>query len=173
MIRYTLWLSILVAVACAPTRPLSVQPSFPLFREYPVSQEELLKAASTGLRSPDLHFTLDLARSGSGTLMTHPRILGKKGLKQLAYRGKGRLRGIVLDAQVQIHIRIAPSYRRQGYSRATIELEYRVHISRLGDRRQWIQWISNGKLEEEVFEEIERNLSVSTALVLPCIRRRW
>jgi hypothetical protein len=81
-----------------------------------------------------------------------------KELRRLAYRGDPSLRGKPIHADLHIQLSVRPSYLRDDHSRITVQPVFLVYISRFRDRRQWIQWRSNGALEGELLENIEAQL---------------
>ncbi|MBA7595022.1 hypothetical protein ES703_01981 [subsurface metagenome] len=101
---------------------------------------------------------LDIRRTTPNSLITLQQTLSLKGLKALAYPGKPGLWGKALHADLHVLISIRPSYTRPDFRRVTIQPVFMVYISRWGDRRQWIQWRSNGTLEKELLSFIEADL---------------
>jgi len=106
----------------------------------------------------EAHLELDTRRTAPDSLITLRQILSLKDLKVLAYPGKPGLWGKALHADLQVLISIRLSYTSPDFSRVTIQPVFMVYISRWRDRRQWIQWRSNGMLEEELLSHIEADL---------------
>ncbi|UCH11184.1 MAG: hypothetical protein JSU61_04660 [Fidelibacterota bacterium] len=91
--------------------------------------------------------------------MTLHRPLSRKDLRKLAYPGKPSVKGRALYADLHVQMTIRSSYKEAGYSRVTIEPIFMVYISRWRDRRQWIQWRSNGVLEADLLSFMEAYLA--------------
>ncbi|MFB0517183.1 MAG: hypothetical protein ACETWG_11355 [Candidatus Neomarinimicrobiota bacterium] len=140
-------------------RPGGSAPSnLPYFQEFQVSAQLLADAAAKAVRSSSYDLELDTRRTTPNQLITLHRPLPKRGLKQLAYPGRPGIWGKMLHADLHVLVSIRLSYARPEYSRVTIQPVFLVYISRWRDRRQWIQWRSNGTLERELLSLIEAYL---------------
>ncbi len=148
----------LALLGCAH-RPLpAVHPALPRFQEFPVSAQTLAVAASQAVRRSSFGLELDQRDSSPTVMRTRSQMLTSKALKKLAWRGGSRLWGVVLGARLSVQLTIRPSYVVAGHSRITIQPDFRAYISRLGDQRQWIRWLSDGTLEGELFSSITTHL---------------
>ena len=143
---------------CAGRSPGEFATSLPEFREFQASPQALSDAAAKAVYSLSYGLELDTRRTSPDSLITLNQTLPLKGLKALAYPGKPGLWGKALYADLHVLISIRPSYTCSDYSRVIIQPVFMVYISRWGDRRQWIQWRSNGTLEKELLFYIEADL---------------
>ncbi|MQY63784.1 MAG: hypothetical protein GH143_05715 [Calditrichaeota bacterium] len=145
-------------LGCAGRSPGEPASSLPEFREFQASPQALSDAAARAVHSSGYGLELDIRRTTPNSLITLQQTLSLKGLKALAYPGKPGLWGKALHADLHVLISIRPSYTRPDFRRVTIQPVFMVYISRWGDRRQWIQWRSNGTLEKELLSFIEADL---------------
>lgn len=150
----------LALLGCAH-RPSGGMPSaLPRYQEFPVSTQALAAAAAQAVRSSRFGLELDVRATYPDIITTHSQSLDVKGLKALARRGDPGLWGVLLAARLTVRLVIRSSHVQAGYSRITIQPEFMAYISRLGDQRQWIRWVSNGDLEDELFAGIEAHLQL-------------
>jgi hypothetical protein len=152
-------LPIILLLACAGREPPPENPSnLPFFGEFPTSVETLSNASIAALRFSSSRLEPDIRHSSPENIVTLHQTLSMKELRRLAYRGDPSLRGKAIHADLHVQLSIRPSYVRDDHSRVTVQPVFLVYISRFRDRRQWIQWRSNGTLEAELLENIEAQL---------------
>ncbi len=125
-----------------------------------MSTQALAAAATQAVRSSRFGLKLDVRASHSGVITTRSQSLDRKGLKALARRGDPGLWGVLVSARLTVRLDVRPSRVQPGYSRITIQPEFMAYISRLGDHRQWIRWLSKGVLEDDLFTRIEAHLQL-------------
>lgn len=125
-----------------------------------MSTQALAAAAAQAVRSSRFGLDLDVRASHPDVIRTRSQTLDARGLKALAVRGDPGLRGVLLAARLTVELVIRPSHVQAGTSRITIQPEFMAYISRLGDHRQWIRWLSNGVLEDDLFTRIEAQLQL-------------
>ena len=145
-------------LGCAGRSPGEPASGLPAFREFQASPQVLSDAAGRGVYSLRYGLELDTRHTAPNRLITLHQTLSLKSLQALAYPGKPGLWGKALHADLHVLISTRQSYTRPDYSRVTIQPVFMVYISRWGDRRQWIQWRSNGTLEKELLSHIEADL---------------
>ncbi len=149
----------LIALGCAGRSPAIDGPSLPVFQEFQTSPQNLSIAAASALHSSSLNLELDTRRTTLDTLITQPLPLSKRTLKQLAAPGITGLKGKLMGAELQLVLSIRSSYTQSEFSRITVQPIFLVYVSRWRDQRQWIQWYSNNKLENEIITSIEAELN--------------
>lgn len=146
-------------LSCAGREPLPEKPSnLPAFKEFPATVEALYNASVAALRFSSYNLEPDIRHSSPEFIVTLHQKLSLKKLRKLAYQGKPSLRGKPIHADLHVQLSIRPSYVRDDHCRITVQPIFLVYISRFRDRRQWIEWRSNGMLENELLEAIEAQL---------------
>lgn len=151
--------SILILPGCAGRGPIPEDPTnLPQFREFSTPIETLSTAAMAALRFSSYDLEPDIRHSSPENIVTLHQTLSMKELRRLAYRGDPSLRGKAIHADLHVQLSIRPSYVRDDHSRVTVQPVFLVYISRFRDRRQWIQWRSNGTLEGDLLDAIEAQL---------------
>ncbi|MFC1619644.1 hypothetical protein ACFL45_06825 [Candidatus Neomarinimicrobiota bacterium] len=150
---------IILLLACAGREPTQENSSnLPYFSEFPTSIETLSNASIAALRFSSYRLEPDIRHSSPENVVTLHQTLSMKELRRLAYRGDPSLRGKAIHADLHVQLSIRSSYVRDDHSRVTVQPVFLVYVSRFRDRRQWIQWRSNGTLEAELLENIEAQL---------------
>lgn len=150
---------IIVLLSCAGREPLPENPSnLPAYREFPATVEALSNASVAALRFSSYNLEPDIRHSSPEFIVTLHQNLSLKKLRKLAYRGDPGLSGKPIHADLHVQLSVRPSYVRDDHSRVTVQPIFLVYISRFRDRRQWIEWRSNGTLESELLEAIEAQL---------------
>jgi hypothetical protein len=158
-LRLTIPFLTIVILACAGREPLPENPSsLPAYREFPATVEELSNASIAALRFSSYNLEPDIRHSSPEFIVTLHQNLSLKKLRKLAYRGNPGLRGKPIHADLHVQLSVRPSYVQDDHSRITVQPIFLVYISRFRDRRQWIEWRSNGTLEGELLETIEAQL---------------
>lgn len=142
-------------LGCSHWPSSGVPATLPRFHEFPVSTQALAAATAQAVRSSRFGLQLDVRASYPDLLTTRKQTLSVKGIKALARRGDPGLWGVLLAARLTVRLAIRRSHIQTGYSRITIHPEFMAYISQLGDHRQWIRWVSNDVLEDELFAGIE------------------
>lgn len=104
-------------------------------------------------------FVLDIPQCTDQIIVSQPLRLPARKLVDLAIPITKKVRGKILDAYVTVEVRFQDSQDRRGYQRVSINSIYQVYVSRLGDKRQWIQWRSNGTVERAILENMRTRLS--------------
>ena len=159
ILKLTVPFLIIALLACAGREPLPENPSnLPAFREFPATVEVLSNASVAALRFSSYNLEPDIRHSSPEFIITLHQKLSLKKLRKLAYRGYPSLRGKPIHADFHVQLSVRPSYVRDDHSRITVQPIFLVYISRFRDRRQWIEWRSNGTLESELLEAIEAQL---------------
>ncbi len=141
----------LIFPGCAGRRG-PAEPPLPVYQDFPGLPTDLM-VESAILQSP-YGLLLDFRSSRSGRLVTYEQALPLAALHALAEPGRSALRGKKLRATLQVVITIIAAPGISNTTRVRVEPIYRVYLSLWGDRRQWIEWRSNGTLEKKLLAAI-------------------
>lgn len=115
---------------------------------------DLYEVVSMSIMGNSFSFVLDISRSNDQIIVTRPLRLRSRDLVDLAVPITKKVRGKFLDAYVTLEVRFQSSQNLRDHRRVSINSIYQVYVSRLGDKRQWIQWRSNGTLEKTILENM-------------------
>ncbi len=154
-------IAIAVLPGCAGGRDAGGPPR-PVYKDFPATPTQLTPIVETAIMQSSYGLRLDARASLPGRLVTVEQPLQLRTFRALAKPGKPKLRGKLLRATLQLAVSIQTAPGSPDHSRVRFEPVYKVYLSRLGDRRQWIQWQSNSRLERHLLETIEE-LFESTA----------
>ncbi len=141
------WLgAVLILAACAGRRAPG-EPILPAYQDFPGAPTDLMIEVETAILQSSYGLLLDSRSSRPGRLVTYEQALPLAALEALAAPGRTGLRGKKLRATLQLVISISAVPGISTTTRVRVEPTYRVYLSLWGDRRQWIEWRSNGTLE--------------------------
>lgn len=141
------WLgAILILAACAGRREPG-EPTLPAFQDFPDAPTDLMIEVEAAVLQLPYGLVLDSRASRPGRLVTYVQALPLEALEALAAPGRTGLRGKKLRATLQLVITISAAPGISTTTRVRVEPTYRLYLSLWGDRRQWIEWRSNGTLE--------------------------
>ncbi len=130
------------------------EPTFPAYQDFPGAPPDLVLEVETAILQSPYGLVLDSRSSQPGRLVTYLQALPLAGLEALAAPGQTALRGKKLRATLQLVITIREAPGVSTTTRVRVEPTYRVYLSLWGDRRQWIEWRSNGTLERRLLADI-------------------
>ncbi len=143
----------LILPGCAGWRGPGV-PILPAYQDFPGAPSDLLIDVETAILKSPYKLQLDSRSSIPGRLLTYEQALPLPALEALAEPGRPTLRGKKLRATLQLVITISEAPGNSTTTRVRVEPTFRVYLSLWGDRRQWIEWRSNGILEKRLLTAI-------------------
>ena len=150
---------LLALTSCAGGPASTEAPRPPAYREYSAQLQALSAATSAAVAASRHDLELNVRRSSRARLVTFQRPLPLRQLKALAHKRRpGGLRGKALSANLQVQLSLSPARGSPDGYRLTIRPVFMVYTSAWGDQRQWIEWRSNGALEQELFGLVESQL---------------
>ncbi len=119
----------------------------------------LSAAAAIAVAASQHDLDLNVRRSSLTRLVTFQQPLPLRQLKLLAHKRRpGGLRGKTLSAHLRVQLSLSPARSGPDVNRLTITPVFMVYTSAWRDQRQWIEWRSNGALEQELFGLVESRL---------------
>ena len=130
------------------------EPMFPAFQDFPGAPSDLTVDVETAVLQSPYGLLLDTHSARPGHLVTYVQPLPLATLEALAAPGRSALRGKKLRATLQLVITISLAPGNSATTRVRVEPIYRVYLSLWRDRRQWIEWRSNGTLERLLLKAI-------------------
>lgn len=143
----------LILTGCAG-RGAPGEPPLPAFQDFPGAPSDLTIEVETAVLHSPYGLLLDSRSARPGCLVTYVQALPLAALEALSEPGRSALRGKRLRATLQLVITIRAAPGNPTTTRVRVEPIYRVYLSLWGDRRQWIEWRSNGTLERRLLAAI-------------------
>ena len=122
--------------------------SLPVYRDFGVGSARPYAIAVELLARLGGGMQIDPQLSTASTLVTTYRPVSLRQLKTWTASGHAPIRGRPLHARYRLQIKVGSLADRPDSARVMISPSYAVYISAFGDRRQWIEWPSNGRLEQ-------------------------
>ena len=157
-LRWSIVALLLSLPSCAGRPASAGAPQPPAYREYSAQLPVLYDAAIAAVTASEHDLELDFRRSSRTRLVTFQRPLPLRQLRALAHKTRPGLRGKTLSASLQVRFSLTPARSDPALSRLTITPVFMVYISSWGDQRQWIEWRSNGVLEQDLFTLVASRL---------------
>ena len=130
------------------------EPTLPAYQDFPGAPADLMMEVESAILQSPYGLVLDPRSSRPGRPVTYVQALPLAALEALAEPGRTALRGKKLRASLQLVITISEAPGISTTTRVRVEPTYRVYLSLWGDRRQWIEWRSNGTLERRLLTAI-------------------
>ena len=156
MVRHSGTTVLIIGIlACAGGIPSS-QTGFKRYEAvFKTPVQDLLEIGARALVQSSFDFELDPLRSNLNHIETFERSLSAGVLRKYARPRVRVVRGKILEGGVKVRLLIQPSTPGSTWSNVIIETVFRAYISRMGDKRQWIEWQSSGALEQELIDYIQ------------------
>ncbi len=96
--------------------------------------------------------------SAPGVLTTSPIDISLKRLKQWAEPHGNAPGGKPVRSRLSLEFQLRESVADESHTRVMIKPVFEVYTSYWGDRRQWVEWMSNGVVEAIITAQLQQNL---------------
>ncbi len=144
--RYYPLLLLLVVTGCAsvPARSAALDP---YIVDLEVPPDQVLERIGILVQNDPFGSHLEGRRSALSKLTTGPINISIKRLKQWAKPHGNAPGGKPLRVRMFIEFQLLERVTDEHHTRVVVRPVFEVYLSSWGDRRQWVEWMSNGVVE--------------------------